>query len=334
MYMTRKFAFFILIANCFSIFSAAGQEIRPFNYSAGINFEFGYNHVGGSYVSISIAGGVQKNFYSEAKIEELNRAELLLARNANASYQAAINIYYNSIGDNILDDFKGAHIDFVHSLMSSLGTFRENPGEFNNELMHKPFHSQTAAVVRDRFQNSITVGTNFILNNTNRNQRVGFMNFNLGRFLHLHYFNDGTPYTGFSSDGYDRWWTGGGSMELYFNEYFRDEPNVLQNSRVTVSYDRFTGNVQKAFLAADVFGFYYVPTKDLKQNFYNRSKFKVGIRFFDNDFEVSLVKLGKLGNEVQDYIHGITANPVHLTYSKGDWFLGVNYSPLRDLPNL
>ena len=267
----------------------AQHALSSLDITGGINFEFGYDWNGSSYVSISIAAGVSKNFYNEYRqlsaseksvcqdqinstpcefdFDNLMGYQKFFKQHTSPSYQAALNIYFNSIGDNILDDFKKVNIDFVHSMMFSLGKNVDSTSIDQYEVVIRPFNTQTASVVKDNMSNSVTVGTNFILNNSYRNQRIGFANINIARFLVAHYYNDGPPYTRFSSDGYDRWWTGGGTVDLYFNQLFKNQLNFFTNSRVSVSYDRFTGNVQNAFLASEVFGFYYVPTKDLKQNF-------------------------------------------------------------------
>src|SRR5690606_41604457 len=67
----------------------------------------------------------------------------------------------------------------------------------------------------DLFVGSFGVGTNLVLNNQRRIQVVGVGGFNLWRRVTLWYYNDGGPFFKYFGDRYDRWWTGGGGLEIY-----------------------------------------------------------------------------------------------------------------------
>jgi hypothetical protein len=67
-----------------------------------------------------------------------------------------------------------------------------------------------ASGVSNNFENSVTLGTNFVLNSDGRNQRVGYAGFKSGK-VDFSFYNDVIPVLG---DRDDRWWTGGGSLNI------------------------------------------------------------------------------------------------------------------------
>jgi len=116
----------------------------------------------------------------------------------------AVNFYNGGIGTRT--DSNMMHYDTVLTGKLTAGGGNGNP------MTIYPLHIDSGSGLEDRYRYSATVGTNLILNNSGRNQQVGFIQLRAGDFSFQTY-ND---FGGFKkigiSDGYDRWWTGGGNF--------------------------------------------------------------------------------------------------------------------------
>jgi len=154
------------------------------NFFAGLSWHFG----GGKPYMTGTAGvGVSK------------RLSLL-----NPGVNFAVNFYNGGIGT--LSDSNKFNYDNVFTGKLTVGAGKGNPMDIH------PLHIDSGTGMEDRYKYSATIGTNFILNDSGRNQHVGFLQIRAANFSFQTY-ND---FSGFKkigiADGYDRWWTGGGNL--------------------------------------------------------------------------------------------------------------------------
>ncbi|WP_339887625.1 hypothetical protein [uncultured Flavobacterium sp.] len=116
----------------------------------------------------------------------------------------AVNFYNGGLG--ALPNSSNFNIDAVLTPKLTVG------GGRGNAMDIYPLTLNSGTGLEDNFKYSATLGTNFIVNNNNRNQQVGFLQVRAFDFSFQTY-ND---FNGFKkigiSDGYDRWFTGGGNF--------------------------------------------------------------------------------------------------------------------------
>lgn len=156
------------------------------NFFVAVSIHFGG---GKSYFSSTAGVGVSKKFGP-----------------INPGVNVALNLYNGGLGS--LENSNKLHFDTVLSAKLSAGVGQGNPMDIN------PLHINSGTGLVDNYKYSATLGTNFILNNSGRNQQVGFVQLRVENFSFQTY-ND---FQGFKklgiSDGYDRWWTGGGNITI------------------------------------------------------------------------------------------------------------------------
>ena len=137
----------------------------------------------------------------------------------------AVNFYNGGLG--ALSNSSEMNFDTVLTAKVTAGTGNGNP------MTVYPLHVNSGTGLVDNFNYSATIGTNFILNNNQRNQQVGFVQVRAGDFSFQTY-ND---FGGFKklglSDGYDRWWTGGGNLTFGARN---------SNYQVVIANDVFTAD--------------------------------------------------------------------------------------------
>jgi hypothetical protein len=292
------------------------------DFTGAIKLEVGLNYQSKTFISFSAAAGVQRHmFYDKERYGDW----LYKFRDcATTGFQTGFNLYYNGLGDNILDTDKKTRFDFVSSIMASIGTAPKSK-LYNDRLRLRSFNSFIANPISDEFHHSITVGSNVVLNTDKRNQITGFTNVNIARFIRFGYMNDGPPFGGFGlGDRYDRWWTGSGFIEIFLDQgYTRDLKSPYLDSKFIYNFDRFTGNVQEAYEVSNLLGFKYVPDYKLKENYFNRARGKIGFESYTLGYEISAQWLGLLENDLQDIIHHRLGMPYHMTYAKRYMIIGL-----------
>lgn len=292
-----------------------------------ISAELGFNSKSKGFFNLSLAMGIKRYVLGgdhDWNHDETEHVVSEMGRHFFLAYQPTINIYGNGLGDNILDGYKRVEVDFINALMINIG--QPNNGlQISNQLI-TPFNSFSSNAVYDDFTNSLALGTCFVFNNHNRNQIIGFFNVNIARVVRIGYYNDGVPFGGFGlADRFDRWWTGGGYMEVYFNQGFGNEDSYLANTLISYQFDRFTGDVQDAFRVAKIFNFRHVPDHDVVEAYYNNSRSKVAIRSLRDGLELSYQWLGDFHGNIQDLIHKTMNIPYHTTYAPSYRVFGVKY---------
>lgn len=319
-FFVRSFLVLVVVILCTTL--VISQNNWEITYA--VRAELGISNKSRNFFSLSLAGGIKRELATgTGDFENLGRHFFI-------AYQPAINIYSNGLGDNILDDLRRVEIDFVNSVFIGGGVpWYEIQ---NNSIKIKPFTSLTASSVYDDFLSSITIGTNIIMNSHNRNQLVGFLNLNVGRLIGVTYYNDGPPFGGIGlGDRYDRWWTGGGSIEIFFTQGTDPNPTFWENLRLGYYFDRFTGDVQDAYNLSGILGFKYVPARDIYENYYNQARGKFSVKAMDFNFEISYQFLGYLESDIQDLIHSIFDYPFHFTYARKYSMFGLQGTYLKQM---
>jgi len=155
-------------------------------------------------LSIHFGGGKPAYWSGTAGVGASYRFQEKNAFGAQANLNAAVNFYNGGLG--ALPGDNKIHIDNVLTAGLTLGSGRGEP------MTIKPLHLGSGSGMVDNFKYSATLGTNFILNNSGRNQQVGFTQLRAwkGSFT---FYNDFNKFQAIGiADGYDRWWTGGGNF--------------------------------------------------------------------------------------------------------------------------
>ncbi|MBR9922652.1 MAG: hypothetical protein GYB31_17605 [Bacteroidetes bacterium] len=189
------------------------------------------------------------------------------------------------------------------------------------------FHANSAAHVLLPYSNSLTLGTHFVFSK-DRSQQIGFTCLKLKmpskdmymNSLSFHYYNDGVPFGWLGlADTFDRWWTGGGSIE-YVLDRNTDFRNPSRNQwRFAMGFDKFTGGGKTA--TSDAYGFVNrvlirqvdYTLSEYKEIFYNRGIFFAEVQF--GRFAGRLSTSSDLF-DVQHLIHTIRKDAFHVKYEK------------------
>jgi hypothetical protein len=179
------------------------------NFFVGLSWHFGG---GKPYMSGTAGVGVSRRF-----------------KFVDPGVNLAVNFYDNGIGTRDTSD--KLHFDTVLSGKVTAGYGNGNP------MSVYPLHVDSGTGLEDRYKVSATVGTNLIFNNSGRNQHVGFVQLRAGD-VSFQTYND---FGGFKkigiSDGYDRWWTGGGNLTLGSKE---------SNYQLIIASDVFTADTDSS----------------------------------------------------------------------------------------
>lgn len=165
------------------------MEELEYKFFLGMSMHFGG---GKSYFSGTAGVGVSKRFGA-----------------VDPGVNLALN-FYNG-GSGTLENSNKVHFDTVLTAKVTAGGGKGDP------MSIYPLHLDSGTGLTDNYKYSATLGTNFILNNSGRNQQVGFLQLRASNFSFQTY-ND---FSGFKkigiADGYDRWWTGGGNITIGAN---------------------------------------------------------------------------------------------------------------------
>lgn len=149
----------------------------------------------------------------------------------------------------------------------SFGNSSEQPGYFayrNQPLYY--FTDLAAPPLQNPFKNSIALGVNGVLYFNNhqksRFQRIAFVGAKINA-VHIAYSNDGGPVLKWWGDRKDRYFTGGGFLNVHLNE------DVAVN-KYGLSFYKFTGYTDLSFEISDELLFSSVDYKEVNQNYFNR----------------------------------------------------------------
>lgn len=313
-----KSAYFILLF-CIINASAIYAQIGSFDIGVGLKVRYFYGIAkGSSNYSASLAIGITRSL-------EFGKEEKHFFQ---PSYQLAVNMYANGLGNNILKEYRVTEIDVVNSISATLG-HRPEPDEYLFE--HRIFNGMTASpFIQDTGPFSATLGTSFIANNHKRNQSVGYAGFN-AYYFRVGYYNDATPFKR-TADLNDRWWTGGVLLQFGPDVYNPGEDSdAIFDWKLQISYERFTGDVQDAYRFASRIGMPLVPAKKECELFLNRALTSVTFAH-DSGFGASLSFLGHSRFfDLQDYIHNAQGSAKHHSFAKSYWFVGMKFNSVTPL---
>jgi hypothetical protein len=247
-------------------------------YGYGITLRVGLGQKGCSEFGVAVTAGIGKS----------------VGEHALFTYQITSNIYRGGLGNSLLPSLQNdVQCDIVNSFGVTGGWGRQTQDRF----IHHWSVNQPAAM-RTPFVNSATMATNFIWNNHQRSQQVGFMGLQLGR-TNLGYYNDGPPFQlNGTGDGYDRWWTGGGYVQVYLPD----------NQMVVAYFDKFTGFQPNAYEIANAVRLNNVMYRDIERMTFNRGRIGLG---YQHTSGMSLHAAVHNRFDVQDFIHRLLKYPYH-----------------------
>ncbi len=264
----------------------------------------------------------------------------------NPFYQLGINIYNNGLGNSLLPSRKQAELDIVNTIGIAGGIGKDTLNRYQNKV--RPFNSMSAnAVMQSIYDFSYALGTNFIINGRGRNQQVGFINAGAHQYFQLSFYNDGPPFHFIGlGDGYDRWWTGGGNIVVHLQPTWKWLRNWADHSSKDLSrqhtiyyqYDRFTGDVQDAYIMSNRLFLSKVPTKKIDENFYNQGQTVFGFRHA-RGWGAAVIFLGSYPKlDIQDHIHDWMKISHHFSIADRIWLLKADlnwhlYQGQAEFPN-
>lgn len=172
-----------------------------------------------------------------------------------------------------------------------------------NEYRNQPLYYFTDLVapsLQNPFLNSGSVGVNFVkfFNKRIRDyqwQRIGHIGFKFNAF-HIAYNNDGGPILKLIGDKEDRYFTGGGFVNVHLNQ------DLIVN-KFNISFYKFTGYNEMSFEASDELLYSSVDYKDANQNYFNKGFWEFGIG--NSEFGSAFVRINNPNNtkEFQNFIH-------------------------------
>lgn len=310
--MMRKIAI-ITVVFCTIVAGSAAQE--KWRYRGQVNF--GCN--------LFFSRGKQHNFpglrFYGAFTAAVNRGDFVI------SYGPSVSVYTKTIGANLNPLVGDWQVDFINSL--SLGL------EWGNHLDYTKFartmHNGDYYNVFSNRQGSFLVSSNFILNSHRRNQVTGSINANIGNVSIL-YYNDGPPFDMLGlGDGFDRYWTGGGSVMLHGKKNY----NIAE-----LNFDQFTGYIPLLYELTGLLGMnipLYDGALDKKAYNFNTSAYSVKVNF-DQRFGFTAGVMGSLKTKsgrywgVQEIIHVLGHYPLHPNGDENRFFFGGSYNQFHHVP--
>lgn len=237
------------------------------------------------------------------------------------NYGPSLAIYSKSVGANLNPLMSDWQIDFTNSITA--GVLWGKPLTYTKYL--RTLHTGDFYNLVHRRSGAALLSTNFIFNNKKRHQIVGSLNATLGNFS-INYYNDGTPFQWLGlSDGFDRYWTGGGGFMLHNKEGY---------NTAELSFDQFTGYVPLLYEVSGLLGI-NVPLYDNEQDKntrynFNTSAYQLRVNAGKN-FSFHVGAIGSLEyNEkywgVQDIIHLKLKYPFHPNRDGNRTFVGAGYN--------
>ena len=252
--------------------------------------------------------------FSNFRIDVSVGGSYLIKDNWMPTYQISASLYKGGMGNSVSYTERDKHqFDIIQ-------TFGFTAGWGSYYATEKPlflFNTFIANPQQDIFKHSLSIATNFLYNNHDRHQQIGFLGISTGKFQ-VGYYNDGTPFHQLLGlglgDAYDRWWTGGGYLRY----------NTSDGYAVQLQHDKFTGFIRDAFEIGNKLLMDYVPYKEIKEATYNKSMYRLtvsspsglGLHLSATDYHKA---------DVQNFIHIIGNMALHPPVLPGQWYLGGNF---------
>lgn len=302
---------------------------------AAIRLTFFFAPKNSSSFNVSASVSAQKNI-TELFFEEGLKTDFI------PFWQMSINLYNNGLGVSLLPSQKRGELDIIQTLGFSWGMGQledTTRTAYDRPYYVHTFNQMTASSIQQKtYKVNPTFGTNILFNNHKRNQAIWFLNLGLWEFAQFTFYNDGPPIDKIGwGDGYDRWWTGGGSARINLGYIMEDlfcddcyikggeKPWWLNTfNQLSYRYDRFTGNVQDAYVLSSYLFLNNVPSADFDKNFLNQGQtiFSLSNAF---GFEMMLSYMGRRDLDIQDAIHDWMRVSHHFSLAKPRFQLGISY---------
>ncbi len=242
------------------------------------------------------------------------------------NYALTLSIYNKTVGNNTNRLFSDIQMDLVNTFSAGVGgktiDYFKYSRTINNSQNYNIKHNMDRAVI---------FSTNFLINNYRRNQTLSSLNITLNDIT-VNYYNDGGGLMSRLglSDGFDRWWTGGGGVVKHTNDGFNE---------IEFYFKQFTGYSPLAYELSKVLGV-DVPNYEIINNSlytdghvtitpssYNNSL--VGVSYFlSNQVGFNAGLSGNLKKRnywgIQDIIHIVRKFPLHPNNESTRGFMGLN----------
>ncbi|WP_343524804.1 hypothetical protein [Pedobacter sp.] len=247
-----------------------------------------------------------------------------------ANYGGSVSLYRKTVGTNLNPLIDNIEIDFTNSISAGYGG---NPLSYRKLIRTM----QNSAFYNINLNNNYfgLLSTNIVLNNHRRNQVVGSLTLS-GPGLSFNYYNDGAApvkWLGIG-DGFDRWWTGGGSFFVHSRRGF---------NYGELSFDQFTGYQPFLFELSEIIGIDVPPytqsadaqSKRKKDSNYNSSQYhlRIGLNeHFSIDAGVlGSLRVGENGTifSFQDLIHVVGKMPLHPNNDVNRFFIGGSFNDIN-----
>ncbi|WP_445722650.1 polymorphic toxin type 23 domain-containing protein [Flavobacterium sp.] len=241
------------------------------------------------FIGLSIHFGGPKNYMSGTAGVGVSRKLDFVTPGVNLG----VNFYNGGLGS--LTNSSSFNIDTVVTAKLTVGGGEGEP------MTIRPLHLNSGSGMEDSYKYSATLGTNFILNNHNRNQQVGFLQVRAFDFSFQTY-ND---FQGFKkigiSDGFDRWWTGGGNITIGNNN---------SDYQLVIASDVFTADTDVEPRSKQIIDGEVVASDEMKLDVFDKN---IPASKDSNFYEKYFLHKPNIASELnQDYLdehrNGITWN--------------------------
>ncbi|WP_010136528.1 hypothetical protein [Ochrovirga pacifica] len=236
--------------------------------------------------------------------------------------QSLVEIFRGGLASSVLDTEKGKFIFEIRNSLMVLSGFHAS-----NKVSGKPVFvglGNNYNSLLDPLDYSLSLGTTFVNGiGHNRNQQVGIGSISVLNFR-LAYYNDGPPYKKIGlGDGYDRYWSGGGSLGLYFKDdhaFFTD---------YVIRYDNYTGYQSNLYETVDLLKLDNIIYKNKKQQFYNQGRIQYQLNI-KNQIRVHYSFYQPYYWDIQKWIHyNMSHNPFHPRPKPRTKTFGVDYNHIN-----
>ena len=218
--------------------------------------------------------------------------------------QSQLEIYRGGLGTSLENNEKfKLNIEWRNAIIAISGYER------NNDPVSKPAFVSVLndlSALYNPLDYSLSIGTCFINGiNHSRHQQIGIGSISVLN-VQLNYYNDATPFHKIGlADRFDRYWTGGGDLGVYWNN------NSRFITDIQLSYVNYTGYQRNLYELAGIVHMDNLPYKDKSQQMFNQGAFiyKVGIK---NQMHVNYSIFEPAYSDIQYLIHyNITESPFH-----------------------
>ena len=233
-------------------------------------------------------------------------------------YGPALSVYTRTIGSSMNPLVGDLQVDFSHTFSFGWVGGPNDPYPRQIRTLHTGDYYN---LVLDR-RYGLVLSTNAIFNNHRRNQMQGAMTIVTDR-VSLNYYNDGPPFQALMlADGFDRFWTGGGSIFVHDDRGF---------NRIVAGFDQFTGYQPLLYELSGLLGIHlpqYGPDGRGMRRHQNTSQYHLRIGL-DPGLAIDMGVVGSLYDAssrryfgLQDIIHLKGGYPFHPNHDANRFFIG------------